>query len=435
MDDDARQLPVGFIDVLSNSVVLRHVSPYVPVRSLLALRASCKTLREMLAHSDAWRHLDLTSITSATIDAAPIDVGGVSWRAERMDEALTMDDFAAGPLRGIFDRLRQGRVLQCVQTLILDGLSVPADLVREIVAEDRYSVRVLSIRDVKHLNQGKLQQVLRYAVRPTRPSGTPKLKALYCFGMKDAAFPRTQQQLGHRHPRALGVMASEGAQIGAEWSQESFTTSKFDVSSERWYRSAGRVLLKPQSDWADTLVACKDIIAFDAVLCRGPRHKIAKVDSKNFLQPSIAIVALGHGCQTCHGCPERPAVFGGSEISHIPLLEPVPLHASTVRAAQIPTTSNADSYPQLILRCEDCLRGRWCERCNRWWCEECYAEPVSRDHLRTELDQMEAPASSHPSGWAGSSEKAEVKVYAKFCVEHCLVAEMMAGAGSGGMWG
>ncbi|KAK6389331.1 hypothetical protein LTR65_006911 [Meristemomyces frigidus] len=361
-----------------------------------------------------------------------------------MDESE--DDFYAGPLRGIFDRLYQKRILQYVQTLVLDGLSVPADLVREIVAEDCYSVKVLSIREAKNLNQSKLQQVLRYIVRPTRTEGTPKLKALYVFGDKDAARFVIGQQQRLEGSQPLGVMASEGAQIGAEWNHKSSAALTASLTDEetKWYNATGRALKRPQSDWPDTIQCCKGLIAFDAVLCRGPRHDITKVDSKNFLQPTIATIALGpDGCETCHGCPEDPAIFGQSLDFTLPLLGPPPSHASTVRAAQLPHIRDADgNYPKLILRCEDCLRGRWCERCNRWWCEDCYEEPVSRIHLRTEMQNTELREELRQNGWEGVTADGKVggrgpsvKVYSKLCVEHCLVSEMMSGAGSNGMWG
>ncbi|KAK5698044.1 hypothetical protein LTR97_007004 [Elasticomyces elasticus] len=201
--DDARVLPTTLLDLLSNAIVLRQTAPYIPVSSITALSATCRSFRDIVnSQSDVWRYLDLTKI--AQIDTSPIDVGGVTWRAERMDESLTEDDFYAGPLRGIFSNLHQRRILKYVQTLILDGLSVPADLVREIVAEDRYSVRTLSIREAKHLNQSKLQQVLRYAIRPTRAEGTPKLKALYFFGPKDAARYMIGQQQRLEGSQALG---------------------------------------------------------------------------------------------------------------------------------------------------------------------------------------------------------------------------------------
>ena len=416
-------IPTSLLDLLSNDLVLRQTAPYLPVAALLALSGTNKSYRDLLRlHSEAWRHIDLSCVQSAIVDSSPIDVGGVSWRAERMDESLTEDDFYAGPLRGIFSKLNTRRVLTFVQTLILDGLSVPADLVREIVAEDRYNVKMLSIRDAKNLNNTKLQQVLRYAVRPTRAEGTPKLKALYVFGRMDETTLLSKSQPPQRPPPQppIGVLASEGAQIGAQWNQMS--TAKLNSAlpaddQERWYRSNGRVLKRQQSEWADTLHACKGIIAFDAVLCRGPRHDSAAIqDPAAYLPPALASVALGKGCETCGRSPEGHARFGQSPETALPLLAPPPSHASTIRAAQRPDTTDG-TFPSLFLRCEDCLRGRWCERCNRWWCEDCYNEAVSRSQAAD----------------ASNSGGAPVKVYTKLCVEHCLVGEMMMSAD--GFWG
>lgn len=438
---DLARLPPSLLDLLTNSIILRQTAPYIPVKGLLALSAASKTLRDVILTSpEAWRYLDLSNISAAKIDSSPIDVGGVSWRAERMDESLTEDDFYAGPLRGIFSRLHQKGLLKHVQTLILDGLSVPADLAREILAEDRFNVKVLSLREAKNLNETKLQQVLRYLVRPTRAEGTPKLKALYVFGSKDSARVVINQQQRLEGSQALGVMASEGAQIGAEWNSKSSMALEATLSDEetKWYFSTGRALKHPQSEWADTLHACRGLVAFDAVMCRGPRHDITKVESKDFLQPTITTIALGpRGCEICHSCPESPAVFGKSPESALPLLGPPPTHASTVRSAQLPHVRDGNgNYPPLYLRCEDCLRGRWCERCNRWWCEDCYTEPVSRLHVQSDMQQAEQRHDLQRSGrWQVPTTGPSLKVYSKLCVEHCLVSEMMSGAGSNGMWG
>ncbi len=80
-------VPVTLIDLLSNALVRRHTSPYIPVADLLQLGATCKLIRQLIYQdTEAWRHLDLTPVRRAIIDSTPIDVGGVSWRAERMDE-------------------------------------------------------------------------------------------------------------------------------------------------------------------------------------------------------------------------------------------------------------------------------------------------------------------------------------------------------------
>jgi len=426
----------SLLDLLSIDLILRQTAPYLPISALLSLAATNKSLRNLIhTNSEAWRYLDLSKTRSATIDTSPIDAGGISWRAERMDEALTEDDFYSGPLRGIFSKLHSKGVLSHVQTLILDGLSVPADLVREIMAEDRFNVRILSLRECKHLNQTKLQQVLRYAVRPGRPEGTPKLRGLYIFGRKDLPRPllsNTWRVPPNRNaPQApAGVLGSEGAQIGLEWNSRSSAALHDSLPSDdqqRWYDRSGRVLTSATgttSAWADTLFDCEGIISFDAVLCRGPRHDITTTSSKDFLQPAIAGVALGpQGCETCGTFPEGPAVFGRTDEKTLPLLAPPPLHASTVRAAQRPETIDT-TFPSLIVRCEDCLRGRWCERCNRSWCETCYQEPISR---------TAAPQQAPQTTTATDHQGPPIKVYTKLCVEHCLVGEMMMSAD--GFWG
>ncbi|EKG20105.1 hypothetical protein MPH_02605 [Macrophomina phaseolina MS6] len=376
--------PITLLDLLSNSLLLRQTTPYLPPASIFALACVSTGFRGLIYHSpDALRYLDLSSVKSAVIkDNAPLDRGGNTWRAERMDEALTEDDFYCGPILGIFSRLSKLHLLEHVYTLVLDGLSVPADLVREIVAEDRFNVRILSIREALHLNERKLQQVLRYAVRPTRPAGTPRLKALYVFGAKDPgpateSAPKKKQRSPPRTP--AGVMSTLGAQIGAEWNQRSsdaLSSALARSEHHKWYQPAGRVLRKrPSPEWAETLRACEGIIFFDAVLCRGPRHDLADPSSQNaYLPPAVASIALGpSGCQSCHSCQEGPAVFGRSPAHHLPLLSPPPLHASSIQSAQKPAVSPGHPYPKLIARCEDCVRGRWCERCNKWWDEKCYA--------------------------------------------------------------
>ena len=388
--EDLHRLPATLIDVLANSVVLRQLAPYIPFRSLLHLSATNKTIRDIiLSQPEPWRYVNLMGMSSAIIESSPIDIGGFAWRAERMDESLTEDDFYAGPLRGILGRLHQRRILKYVHTLILDGLSVPADLVREILGEDRYNVKILSIRESNNLNQARLQRVLRCVTRPTRAEGTPKLKALYFFGPRDSERPVIWRQ--HDVPsRSLGVMETEGAQIGAEWNRRSSVALGTCIADDetRWYGSSGRAMKRPLSEWPETLQACKGIINFDAVLCRGPRHDISKVSTSDYLQSAIATVAVGaRGCETCGSCPEGPAIFGESPEHMFPLLSPPPTHSATVRSAQRPRRMSPRP-PKLILRCEDCLRGRWCERCNRWWCEDCYREPISR-FQRTELQQVE----------------------------------------------
>lgn len=451
MDSSAccNQLPGSLVDLLSNSLILHQTAPYLPVSSLCALSSTSKSLYHVIRQSpEAFRYLDLSPVKSAIVPFdGPLDGGGINWRAERMDESLSEDDFYSGPLRGIAYRLEKQRVLKNIHTLVLDGLSVTAEFVKELITEDRYNIRLLSIREVKHLNERKLQQYLRYAVRPSRPEGTPRVKGIYMFGSRDRnhepEIPRASSPSASR-----GVMSSQGAQIGAEWNQRSShaLNTALARTEDRWYQSSGKMIAKrPSPEWAEVVQACEGLISFDAVLCRGPRHDPSKAYVRegaassmphpaSFLRATIATVALGPaGCETCHSSSEGPAIFGESPACSFPLLSPVPIHGSTLRAAKIPHVVDGSSLPPLYMRCEDCLKGRWCERCNKWWDEDCYVGSTVAQ--RTELQQTELTASLQSNGTTQMIPKQTIKVHMGLCVDHCLVGEMMAGAGSNGMWG
>lgn len=336
--------------------------------------------------------------------------------------------------------------------MVLDGLSVTADLVADIICQDSFNVRILSIREVQNLNERKLQQALQYAIRPSRPSGPPKLEALYFFGPKDAVPVSRFRRHINRYPPGIapidtipsygGVIYSQGAQIGARWNEKSGDTlaEEMERGGDKWYRRSGKVIAKPpSSEWSQTLHACQGIISFDAVLCRGPRHSdpIPIQDGQMsvpwykhqdaHLPPKIATHAI-KACCKCGTTPEGSSCFGKSPMEHFPLLAPPPLHASTSKSAKTPSQEDT-ATKILFVRCLDCLRNRYCESCYKWWCEDCYEVPNSGSSLSTFVQPWESV------GGTGAQPDDKVKVHMGLCVETCLVAEMMSGAGSNGMWG
>jgi hypothetical protein len=444
------RIPTTLLDLLSNSLVLRQTAPYLPVSSLFTLAATSKSFNSLVCQpSETFRYLDLTTVKSASIDCSPIDSGGMSWRRQRMDESLTEDEFYCGPLRGIMSRLTRQNILGNVATMILDGLTVPADVVREIISEDRFNVRILSIREAKHLNERKLMQVLKYAVRPSRPEGTPKLKGLYVFGPMDPRPAPPEPIIGRRRSPTRypdsppsGVMNALGAQLGAEWNKKSQEALSKDLrrSDDKWYQPSGKMFKRtPVADWAETLQACEGIIHFDAVLCRGPRHdpqnflgqvaEDVQHQHNSYLRPAVATIALGtDGCAKCGSCPEGPATFGQSPSHHLPLLAPPPLHSPSIRAAQLPHSKDGSGPPPLYVRCEACLKHRHCERCSKWWDEKCYSPGT-----RTELQNTELLQDWH-TVQSDAPAKEDIKVHMGLCVDTCLVGEMMVGSGAGGMW-
>jgi hypothetical protein len=325
---------------------------------------------------------------------------------------------------------------------------VPADLVADIITDDSFNVRILSIRDVRHLNERKLQQALLYAIRPSRPENTPKLQGLYIFGPKDAgAIPRFKRHVNTYPPGIApidtlpsyrGVMASQGAQIWAGWNEKSQEALEDGATRDRdlWFGKSGKIFPKLiSSDWASTLHACQGLISFDAMLCSGIRHHVPGESSSSawYDQPEfhLAAQAATHALEGCSGCgcaPEGFSKFGKSTLDRFPLTAPVPLHSSATKAAKAPFQGAVEK--KLLVRCTECLRNRYCESCHKWWCEDCYDVPGQGSNTSSETQPLQTNTS-------GSLNKQDIKfkVHMGLCIESCLVGEMMSGAGSNGMWG
>ncbi|KAG8424048.1 hypothetical protein J3458_000883 [Metarhizium acridum] len=359
---------LSLFDVLHNSLILRTLAPYLPIYSLLQLSATNKEFRSLIRNTPGvFRHLDLTRVKRAQFDINPIDNGGEVWRNVQLDENLSEDDFYSGPLRGVFNTIQRQDIWKHVQTLILDGLSVTSDLCHELINDTSYSVRILSIRDVKNLNQAKFRGALQYACRSTRPENSPRLKALYVFGFKEV-HPETEPALQDREPRAS---------IGSGWNHKSHRAlaSSLEREGDSWWCKRGRVITRPISqEWINCMAACEGIIAFDAVLCKGPRHRNSPAFGRPLMMadntPAVATHAVG-GCDGCGKAPEGLVSEARCPPQCLPLLAPVPIMTSSVRAATCPSQPGQSFVP----RCPDCLRERYCTCCNKWWCESCFQLP------------------------------------------------------------
>lgn len=395
--NDTRALPDEIQEgtllfILSNPLLLSLTADYLSPLSTVNLAATCRSFRSLVYGTPGvFRRLDLGQVRSAQIDVCPVDQGGHMWRNVQLDETITEDDFYSGPLRGIFSALRRQHILRHVSTLVLDGLSVTAELVHEIISDPSFSVRILSLRDVKNLNEPKLRAALQMAVRPSRPKGTPRLKGLYIFGPKDPpALPTNTTAIGNG-----------GNVTAASWNQRSHQalSAALHTPFDLWYDRKGMMVARPMTtEWASTILACAGLISFDAVLCRGPRHFNSPAFGRVNIGPSnppspqvpsswaVATHALG-GCAGCGSAPEGWTVWGDSGgidsddfTCRFPMLAPPPMHSSNTRVACCPTGADMNPsrtrrssgpQPRFIARCMECLRDCYCWGCKRWWCENC----------------------------------------------------------------
>jgi len=145
-------------------------------------------------------------------------------------------------------------------------------------------------------------------------------------------------------------------------------------------------------DWAATLQACAGAVAFDAVLCRAPRHANSPAFGRypspgaadeSATRMAVASFALA-GCAGCGDAPEGLVAYDRhtrDRPGELPALAPPPLHETSVRAATRPCHPPQDNSGEgrpgttraasFVARCATCLRDRYCARCHRWWCEDC----------------------------------------------------------------
>ncbi|KAJ5770798.1 uncharacterized protein N7511_002849 [Penicillium nucicola] len=337
-------------DLLSNNLILDQMAPYLSVSSLMALDSTSSRLHKVITQT-------------------PYE-----------NDSQTEDEVYAAPLKRIFSSLERRGILRDVRTLILDGLSVPADLVEEIFRDDRFNVNILSIRECRHLNERKLMQIIQHAVRPTRPANSPRIKGIYHFSPMHAA-PRPVARPRYRDWWGSRVGTRSPSQTRSESDQDA-SKPAIERQQNEWYSPTGKLFKHSLEDgWAQVLQKCENIITFDAALCRGPRHDANLFSGENspveapLLGPAVATVALGpRGCDGCHSSPEGPAIWGQAPDVQFPLLSPPPLHSSTVAAAKRPELIPGE-HPVLIARCADCLTNRWCHRCNKWFCGNCLPNP------------------------------------------------------------
>lgn len=373
--------PTNILDILSNNVVLHHLAPLLSISSLLSLGSTCKTARFYIHNTPyVFRHLDLTTCRGASLPEPG------TRRDQSADDSQTEDEFYSAPLRGVFDRLHKQSILPSVRTLVLDGLPVPTNLIADIILTDRFNVNILSIRECLHLNEQKLMQTLAYAVRPSRPAGTPKVKGIYHFTpMESKPDSRLSRKSSSRREWWKSRTNSQSSLSSLSSSVSASSASSINDDLHEWYRPSGQVLRQPAEDgWAQVIKKCEGIIAFDAVLCRGPRHNGDLYSSTNtsqpqpeegLLVPAIATISLGpRGCDGCRTSPEGPAIWGESPEHYFPLLNPLPLHASNVLEAKRPVPKNETAV--MIASCAECMKNRWCYCCKKWFCFTCLPSPA-----------------------------------------------------------
>jgi hypothetical protein len=208
------------------------------------------------------------------------------------------------------------------------------ELLYDLLSSPKYKIQLLSIRECNLINEGQLMLLFQYLVRTTREN-PPALKGCYWFGGMDAPggiFPSTYKQ------------------------KDTNEKGRFIKPS------------KLNDDWVGILKACEGTIAFDTRLCSSPRHEEG---DEHHLEPKVASVRLARNCTGCGSSPEARKPHGIHNLPKV-VVAPVPVTTSDIKVAcRAPDAED-------VLRCETCVKNRWCERCGKWWCESCAGENADK---------------------------------------------------------
>ena len=365
-------------------------------------------------------------------------VNDVRWLTRRMREPLSQEAFINGPARSVLVHLGRSGILQHVQALILDNAYITADFIVNDILKPidygRLSIRLLSIGRANLSNAEKLAMMLKdYALTkgdtdddrditqpiPRKKHGSRETtKGLYIFDKPMLTLEHKRAQRHRKEEEMRQRLRRQNASSNRLEGNSTFPVNEDPQSAESrctndtndlWYERSGVLLHDPIPDfWVETLEICAyatGALAFDAVLCRGPRHdKHILAGEERFrdlpyIAPKIATIALGpDGCSNCGFAPEGFVCWDLHETTaDIPLLRPLPRAAITVRNAKRPSpqyfgidtpekghgngigssggssdSKSKSKSSRTIMRCRVCLKRRMCSVCSRWWCEYCH---------------------------------------------------------------
>ena len=404
---------LALYDLLSIDLILLEVCHNLPFLSLLDLAVVSKPFRSLVHHSPGvFRCLDLSYID-------PTQQG-----PNGDDLVFSTEDFANGPTRDLFGFLYRRKILNQVQVLVLDHQRIPPDLLKGILDDPSMPVKILSLIGYTGFRHVSLFRMLNQLCLEDK---SQRLQGIYIYGTDHPSVVKPQIDASWSH----GVTSSLGATLGDAGPDSGSAGSHAPASDHvqnPWYKNSGTLLSARKCNDNFPQFPMIRGLHFDAVMCRGPKHEEITKIGHPLHPPRMAMVAV-RGCQDCGSAPEGFVDPSTAPSYDLPLLAPVPRSPSIKLAQQPPTESLGATPPHFLGRCFQCLSHRWCGKCGRFWCENCYDTAAAR------VTPAEGTESAENAGRSRPRPRFKVHIYNGLCVEHCLVVEMYHGAGSGGMWG
>lgn len=347
------------LDLFSNHLVLAQLTPYLPISALFNLALTSRSLSVVIrGDPKAFQRLDVSTVRGVPFQSCKLEAPEEHVLINRYGD--DNDEWARYclPLLELASISWKWDILPRVQTLILDHQYVHLDTLRTLLLDSACQIRLLSLLDVPSLDRLEFQHLIEDIFRGRDRTNGPRLEGIYYFGAPviSKKFP------GQVEENSLSTLGTANSTEDL-----SLLADKEDLCP--WYLRSKVAFLPPniESLYSALLRVTAGVVVWDAVLCRAARHTYPH---ERFMIPTVASVALGtSGCYICHSSPEGP----GSGVNQLPLLSPLPLHASSAKVAQeIPSDTKRVTPLPFYARCYNCLKHRWCASCNKWWCEDCY---------------------------------------------------------------
>lgn len=304
---------LSILQLLQNTLVLRHTSPYIGLNGLISLAAASRSFRSLLFGTpQVFKRVDLSNNKLCTtmtqkgserhdaLISSMLEMHG--WDGTAVQR--TFEEYLSRPLDSIMGHLVQLNLLMEVRVLILDGLAVPDFFLCALLCgEIKHNIQLLSLRGVEELNADTLAKCIRYLIRSSRPRHQPGLRGIYYFTPRKTTFwEHYTTRSNTAAASAIGVTNSLGARLGSERATPDLSAQSNSWASspdcDIWYHMLGEVQVKHTDQlWADLLDACDGLIAFDATICRHDRNIYGDP------RPKIANIRLS-GCHSCRSSPE-----------------------------------------------------------------------------------------------------------------------------------
>jgi hypothetical protein len=154
-------IPTSLLDLLSNHLVLAQLAPYLSISALFNLSVTSRRFNEVICSDlNAFQRLDLSTVRGVPCHLCELEPYEPHTVVDKHGHSVEERERYCLPLTKLANISWKRDLLPTVQTLILDRQYVHVDMVRNILLGHACQIRLLSLIDVRGLNQLDFQHLI-----------------------------------------------------------------------------------------------------------------------------------------------------------------------------------------------------------------------------------------------------------------------------------